>query len=443
MHPHDCGKHAPAVIRRRGLLQAAGLAGMSWLTPLGSLLAQQNDRDRKAGDRRPAQSVILLWLAGGPSQLETFDPHPGAAISEGTVAIDTALKGVQLAKGYEQLAAEMESVSLIRSLTSKEGDHERGSYTVKTGYEPDPTAVHPSIGAILCHNLPVKVKGEDGVVLSTEIPRHVSILPNQWPGRGGFLGDQYDAFKTWDPIQSVPDVKTNVPKERMTQRLSDLDVVERAFARGRLRQTEGTLHRDTVAAARTMMDSSQIKAFDVRDEAQSLRDAYGDTAFGRGCLAARRLIEVGVRCVEVTLSGWDTHAKNHEGHLEQARILDPAFATLLRDLRERKLLDRTVVVCVGEFGRTPKMNGVGGRDHWPHNFSLAIAGGGLAAGRVIGETDPAGGKEVKNPVKMGDVHATILAALGIDHTQENISPVQRPIRLARGEPIPALWEKKG
>jgi len=434
---HDCGTHGTAVLNRRGLLNVAGLAGVSWLTPLGSLLAQQQDRAEKAGDRRPAQSVILLWMAGGPSQLETFDPHPGASIAEGTQAIDTAVKGVQLAAGYERLAAEMESVSLVRSLTSKEGDHERGTYNVKTGYRPDPTAVHPSIGAILCHQLPAKVTAE-GATFSTDIPRHVSILPNQWPGRGGFLGDQFDAFKTWDPIQAVPDVTARVSPERTAQRVSDLAVVERAFARGRLRQTEATLHRDTVQAARTMMTSSQIKAFDVRDESKALRDAYGDTAFGRGCLAARRLIEVGVRCVEVTLDGWDSHAKNHEICARQAGILDAGFASLIRDLRERKLLERTVVVCVGEFGRTPKMNGVGGRDHWPHNFSLAIAGGGLAGGRVVGQTDPEGGKEVKDPVKIGDVHATILASLGVDHKQENISPVQRPIRLAEGEPIAAL-----
>jgi hypothetical protein len=384
--------------------------------------------------KEPAQSIILLWMAGGPSQLETFDPHPGARIGGGTRAIATAAKQIQLAAGLEKLAEQMEHVSLVRSIKSKEGDHERGTYAVKTGYVPDPTAVHPSIGAICCHELPEELPGGR----RTEIPRHISILPNQWPGRGGFLGDQYDAFKTYDPAQKVPDVTARVADPRYEQRMQDLAVIERAFARGRTTLAERTEHRRTVDRARRMMTSEQLKAFDLSDEPKELRAAYGDTPFGRGCLAARRLIEVGVRCVEVTLSGWDTHTKNHEGCREQLKILDPAFAALIGDLHRRDLLGRTVVLCAGEFGRTPTINKLEGRDHWPHGFSVALAGGGIQGGRVIGATDPEGGKQVQGEHKIADVHATILTLLGLDPHKENISPAQRPIKLADGEPIGAL-----
>jgi hypothetical protein len=178
-----------------------------------------------------AQSIIVLWLQGGPSQLETFDPHPGTRIAAGTGAIDTALKGVQLAPGLERVAEEMGSISLIRSMVSKEGDHERGTYTMKTGFRPDPTVIHPSIGAVLCHELPAA---------GVDIPRHVSILPGQWAARGGFLGDQYDAFRMDDPAGPVPDTQTFLPKTRDEARLKDLDVVEGAFARGRGKRADGT-----------------------------------------------------------------------------------------------------------------------------------------------------------------------------------------------------------
>ncbi|MGE3821753.1 MAG: DUF1501 domain-containing protein, partial [Isosphaeraceae bacterium] len=173
------------LIDRRAILRAAGGLGLSWLTPVGQLLAQRAERVKE-----PAQSVILLWLAGGPSQLETFDPKPGTRIAGGTRAIGTALKGVSLAEGFDRLAEEMRDVALVRSLVSKEGDHERGTYLLKTGYRPDPTVEHPSIGAIVCHELPTA---------GASIPRHVSILPGQWPARGGFLGGAYHAFQLDDP----------------------------------------------------------------------------------------------------------------------------------------------------------------------------------------------------------------------------------------------------
>jgi uncharacterized protein (DUF1501 family) len=315
-------------------------------------------------------------------------------------------------------------------VVSKEGDHERGTYTVKTGYRPDPTVIHPSIGAICCHQLPVG---------ATEIPRHISILPQQWPSVGGMLGKQFDAFKCSDPAAKTPDVTASVSDERFRQRLDDLAVVERAFSRGRAPQVQATLHRATIESARKMMSSEQLAAFEIDREPLELRKAYGETPFGRGCLAARRLTEVGVRCVEVTLGGWDTHANNHEGHREQAKILDAALSALLEDLRSRDLLRKTIVLCGGEFGRTPQINRLGGRDHWPHGFSMLLAGGRIRGGTVLGATDPEGGRNVEAPQPVADVHATVLSALGIDPGHEELAPVGRPIKFREGRPIEELF----
>jgi hypothetical protein len=417
-------------LRRRTLLKAAGLSGLGWLTPLGTLLGREAEKSDKG---RGARSVIILWLAGGPSQLETFDPQPGTMIAGGTQAIDTTVKGVQLAAGLERLAEQMGSMSLIRSVVSKEGDHERASYNMKTGYRPDPTLVHPAIGAVICHSLPVG---------KTEIPRHVSILPNQWPARGGYLGDRFDAFKMYDPKNPVPDVRMRVTDKRQAQRLKSLDVVEKAFGQGRSAQLDEkrTSHRSTVSKALRMMSSEQLKAFDLTDVPKAERLAYGDTPFGRGCLAARRLIDVGVRCVEVTLGGWDTHINNHQLHVDLVGQLDPAAAALIADLKRREQLDQTVVLIGGEFGRTPKLNPVEGRDHWPHGFSFAVAGGGLRAGAVIGQTDPAGSKKVKDPIQVQDIHATVLASLGVPFKNVINTPVGRPMRLSEGNVIKSLWK---
>ena len=410
---------------RRDILRAFGLAGLGWLTPVGHLLAAEAERTRT-----PARSIILVWLAGGPSQLETFDPKPGTAIAAGSKARPTAVKGVQLAEGFEQLSDLMGEVSLVRSLVSKEGDHERGSYLMKTGYRPDPTVEHPSIGAIFCHELPVG---------RTDIPRHVSILPSQWSARGGFLGGAYDAFQVNDPAGRLPDVTPLVTPDRNDVRLADLDVVEHAFARGRARGVDSTLHRETLRRARLMMTSEQLQAFDVSRELASARAEYGDTPFGRALLAARRLTEVGVRCVEVTLDGWDTHVNNHETHRARVKLLDPALSALIRDLHRRSLLDQTVVLCGGEFGRTPRVNLAGGRDHWPSGYSIALAGGGLAGGRVFGETDPEGTRDPAQPVTIADVHATVLTAVGLDPRKENTAPATgRPVKLSEGKPIRSL-----
>ena len=409
-------------MHRRSFLAASA---MGWLTPLGTALARAAEKSKSS-----EKSVIVLWLGGGPSQLETFDPKPGTAIAAGSKAIGTAAKGVQLGAGLEQLADQMGHVALVRSLWSKEGDHERGTYALKTGFRPDPTVTHPSLGAVVCHALPCT---------GVEIPRHVSILPNEWPARGGSLGPEYDAFKIFDPAEKVPDTVPQVSADRFRQRFDDLAVVEGAFAAGRGKRVDSTGHADAMARAKRMMSSDQLKAFDVSLEPSAVRKEYGDTPFGRGCLAARRLTEAGVRCVEVTLAGWDTHANNHDLTTQLKATLDPAFAALLRDLHRRDRLKDTVVLCLGEFGRTPQLNALGGRDHWPHNFTAALAGCGVVGGRVVGESDPDGGKEPKDKRPSADLHATVLKALGIDHEKRQVGPLGRSFPRSEGTPIEALF----
>jgi len=417
------------------LLGAVGVSGLAWLTPVAERLARAAE---EAPQGAPARSLIVLWMGGGPSQLETFDPHAGSPIAhQETKAIPTAARGIEIADSLPRVAEQMDKISLVRSLVSKEGDHERATYNVKTGFRPDPTLVHPSLGAIVCHQT------RDNV----EIPRHVSILPGAWPARGGYLGDQYDAFKTYDPIGSIPDVTARVSPQRAARRLDDLqNVVEANFARGRIKNlNERTLQSTSIAAARRMMSSDQLKAFEISQAPQALRDEFGDTPFGRACLAAVQLIEVGVRCVEVELNGWDTHANNEAFVRSQCGILDPAYAALLKHLAERKLLDSTLVLWAGEFGRTPRVNPAGGRDHWPHGFTAALAGGGIKGGRAIGETSPmpklAENKwteDVSDARNIEDLNATVLHALGIDFKQEIETPIGRPMAFSKGQPIAEL-----
>jgi uncharacterized protein (DUF1501 family) len=290
--------------------------------------------------------------------------------------------------------------------------------------------VHPSIGAICCHQLPLA---------GAEMPRHISILPQQWPGRGGLLGNQYDAFQTGDPRQKVPDITAAVDAARDAARFADQRVVDAAFAAGRARQVEASGHSTLTDRARRMMSSEQLTAFDVLAEPAAVRASYGDTPFGRGCLAARRLIEAGVRCVEVTLEGWDSHANNHEIHAQRLAVLDPAIAGLLADLRRRGLLERTIVMCGGEFGRTPKLNPLAGRDHWPHGFSMLLTGGRIRGGYVRGQTDPEGTRVAPdNGTRIADLHATVLTALGIDPAHEEMAAIGRPIKLSDGQPLADL-----
>lgn len=431
-------------LSRRSLLQTtAGLSGGLWLTHLAESLA----RGAEAKANKP-KSLLFIWLQGGPSQLETFDPHVGSYIGGDVGAIQSSLKGVELADTMPATAEQMHLTTLVRSVVSKEGDHERASYHLKTGWRPDPTIVHPAIGSIVCH------QSDENL----EIPRHVSIEPGQWPARGGYLGASYDAFQIGDPADPIPNLTARVDEDRMDQRLGPLlNTLETEFQRGRLSQLnrQRTLHQTATDAAVAMMHSPQLDAFDVKQESAATLAKFGDTSFGRGLLAAIRLMSAGVRCVEVELSGWDSHINNHELQTGRAEILDRALAATLQELEAREMLDDTIVFCTGEFGRTPLINPAAGRDHWPHGFSSLLAGGKFRRGHVHGSTaanpdrsllnrnngDPVDPSKVtEGMISVPDLHATVLHALDIDHEYESITPIGRPLRWSDGNVVNSLLD---
>lgn len=420
---------------RRSAISAAGsIVGAGWLTGLAEQLARASETDKRG---RP-KSLLMLWMAGGPSQLETFDPHPGKPIGGLVKAIRTSVPKLEIADTMPRTAEQMHRACLVRSVVSKEGDHERATYNVKTGWRPEPTIVHPSIGAVLCHQQPSNL----------EIPRHISILSGSWPARGGYLGPSFDAFQMQDPREPIPNLTARVAKPDFDKRVNTLlDKLESEFRRGRLVDLDRTRtqHQAATERAVSMMNSQQLEAFDIGKEAADLRAQFGEDAFGRGCLAGIRLIERGVRCVEIELGGWDTHVANHELQSARAGQLDVALAATLSELDKRDLLDSTVVFCGGEFGRTPWINPAGGRDHWPHGFSVLLAGGRLRRGAVYGATsdspDPKSKEPVNfttHPVTIADLHATVLHALDVEFSHELMTPIGRPLKLSDGHLLPEL-----
>lgn len=409
---------------RRDFLAASAAFGL-WFggAPLSARAAA------KRGVERP-KTLVTFWLAGGPSQLETWDPHPGTVFGGPTKAIDTTIKGAQIAATYPRLAEQLHRLSIIRSLVSKEGDHERATYNARTGYRPDPTVIHPALGAIATRELP------DAKI---DIPLFVSVGNADFPSRGGYFGDQYDPYRIYEAGQTGANLTPNVDDARQSRRMEGLKIASRAFQQGRTRRVEQTLHQHTVDAALRMMHSDQLAAFKLDDEPAAVKAAYGDTPFGRGALLARRLVETGVRAIEVIQGGFDTHADNFTGHDIRAGILDPALSTFLMELAERDLLESTVVLVMGEFGRTPKINPLDGRDHWPTGFSCLIGGGGLKSGLVIGKTDPQGDPNaLTDPVTINSLFATVLKTLGVDYAKELITPIGRPLKLCDGEPVARL-----
>ena len=417
--------HHNPVTRRTTLAAAAGLGLSFALPPLSAGAAE-----RRGGERE--KSLLVLWLQGGISQLESFDPHPDTKIGGPTKAVRTSLPGVQFADLFPRSAEHARKLSLVRSLVSAEGDHERATYFLKTGFRPDPTVTHPSAGAVAASVHPPA---------RLAIPAHVALNPSQWPPRGGYLGARHDGFQVHDPGGPPANLTDVASPDRRARRLAGLDILSRSFAAGRPGQLERTRHAETTAEALAMMDSPQVRAFEIADEPAETVAAYGDSRFGRGCLVARRLVETGVRAVEVTLDGFDTHTDNFGGMATQAAVLDPALAALLADLAARDLLESTVVLVMTEFGRTPRINPLDGRDHWPTGFSCLVGGGGLASGRVIGATDPLGEQDPTDPVSVQDLYATVFAALDIDHEYEEMTPIGRPLKRSEGTPLASLLDR--
>lgn len=407
-------KHTGCRCSRRDLLkmglQTGAALTFSQVLGLTSLFAQPQNKVR---------SCILLWMAGGPSQLDTFDPKPRTSTGGEFKAIPTAVPGIQISEHLPLVAAQMKEIAIIRSMTSKEGNHDRARYYVHAGYSPAGVTQHPSFGAIVAKELVEK---------SQNLPAYVSI---NGPGMGaGLLGVNFAPFLIRNPEKPPENLSLSdrVTRERFEDRMELLNMVNHEFHESHVQ--EDIQDREMVySRALHLMNSPSITAFDLGREKDSVRRRYGDSRIGNGCLMARRLVESGVRFVEVEMSGWDTHVDNFKTTRELMGQLDPAFSALVEDLKQTGLLDRTLVVWMGEFGRTPEINANAGRDHWPQSWCAALAGCGIQGGQVIGATDAKGVEIVQNPVTVPDLYATLCKCLGIDDAKYNSSPLGRPIRV--------------
>jgi hypothetical protein len=400
-------------ISRRGFLRtlAAGAAGLGLFDRL-TLHASELRRQRRA--------CILLWMAGGPSQFETFDPKPGAETQGPTRAIPTCVSGIRVAEHWTRTAAVMRELTVIRSMTSREGNHGRATYLLHTSYPPSGGVVHPGLGSLVAREIGPA---------DFDLPGFVAIQ-GQSVGPS-FLGMQYAPFIVNDPNRRPDNLTAPVASTRLNRRLGLLNQLERPFAQGGAAEPvrdHQALYRQTAQ----MVLSPRVRAFDLEAEPARVREAYGRTPFGQGCLMARRLVEAGVTFVEVQSSGWDTHGNELPALRRLIPPVDRGMAALLADLRLRGLLERTLVIWMGEFGRTPRVNLNAGRDHFPQAFNLALAGCGVRGGQVIGATDRLGTEVVERPVSVQDLFCTVYRGLGINFRRENQSNVGRPLALVEG-----------
>lgn len=415
-HQVDVSVSKRGEIRRRdflrGIAAASVAAGtLSWR----DMVALQAGELQKRG-----MSCILLWMSGGPSQFETFSPKPGHANGGETKAINTSVPGIQIGENFPHVAKMMHEAALIRSMTSKEGSHPRASYLMHTGYLPTANVKYPAFGSIVAQQNP---RAE------LDLPAFVRIGANSRDGSGGgLLGIEYDPLVM--PVAGKPPTNSApaTPVDRYTRRLNLLDRLEGGNAAAH----EVAEHQKLYQKASRMILSSQMQAFDLDQEPAAMREAYGDSQFGLGCLLARRLVESGVPSIEVTLGGWDTHLDNFPRVKELAGQVDQPLAYLLTDLKQRGLLDSTLVIWMGEFGRTPRINPRAGRDHYPRAFNVLLAGGGIRGGQVIGSTDESGTDVADRPVGPTDLLQTFCKSLQIDPSFENIAPNGRPIKIVDG-----------
>ena len=366
-----------------------------------------------------AKRCIVLFMSGGASQLDTFDPKPGTKNGGPFAAIPTSVKGIEVSEHLPQVAEQAHHLSIIRSMVSREGNHERARYLLHTGYAPGGAVRHPTLGSLTSYYL------EDSL---SDLPSYVNI--NAPTYSGGFLGATHDPFVVKDPMKPVEDLSypSQMDTHRFRERLKMLKAIEADFIAKRTgRSTEA--HEAIYKKADQLINSPKIDAFHLNEEPMAIREAYGMNKFGQGCLMARRLIEAGVKFVEVSLDEWDTHENNFERTEELLNRVDPAFAMLLKDLGERDLLKETVVLWLGEFGRTPRINNNDGRDHHTTGWSAVVAGGGTRGGQVIGSTNEDGTQVDSGPVRVPDLFASLCFALGIDADEENYSRSGRPLRV--------------
>ena len=378
-----------------------------------------------------AQRVIYLYMSGGMSHLDTLDPKDRSEVRGPVEAIGTSVPGIRVSEHMERLARNMHRVALIRSMTSNQGAHERGRYFMRTGYTQRGTIRHPSTGAWA-----VRLAGK----LNHSFPGYVTIGGDSRHPGAGFLEASCAPLPIGNPASGLQNgqLPSGVSEEKLQLRMSLARRLDDAF-RSRYDQRKVRAYTDAYRDAIALISGRDLLAFDIGQEPETMREAYGDNPFGQGCLLARRLIEKNVRYVEVSSGGWDTHQNNFERVPGRAIELDRALGALLLDLAQRGLLQDTLVVLATEFGRTPKINQNNGRDHYPQAFSCLMAGGGIAGGRVYGATDPSGTSVVEDAVTIPDFNATIAHVLGLPQEKIVMSDSGRPFTVAhKGQPVLGL-----
>lgn len=428
LHPIvDVGLTRDGVVSRRGFLKCltAGAAGSLTLGWRDLLIA-------KAGElRKKGKSMILLWMDGGPSQFETFNPKDGSANQGPCQSIPTNLPGVRIAEMLPKTAQVMDRIALIRSMKSTEAEHDRAIALVRTGYPINPAIRYPTFGSV------VAMKRQDPAF---DLPAFVRVGKPRIATRDvdhGVLGVKYASFNIDEAGHLPPNVLPSVPPDVLRRRLALTGKFDAEFA------VSGG--KDAVAEKKDVYDrtarfvlSPHMGVFDLSREPDKLRAAYGPTTFGQGCLLARRLVEKGVSFVEVISTGakndagWDTHTKGFRDQPNLCAETDPAYSTLLRDLADRGMLDNTLVVWMGEFGRTPKLKTDGGRDHYANGWITCLSGGGVKVGQVIGATDKDGVGVSERPVGVQDLFVTFCKVLDINPRDEYVTADERPVKLIEG-----------
>lgn len=370
--------------------------------------------------KRNHKSAILLWMSGGPPTIDIWDLKPGAPTAGPFSPIAT--KGdLQICEQLPQLADHMDKLSVVRSMSTREADHTRGTYYMHTGYVPNPNVQHPSYGSVVAHEL-------ESLAADLEIPPFVSVGGgSQGPG---FLGMAYAPFQV-DSNGRVRNLQMPVESRRMAQRMALLDAVENRFINQR-RGSAAADHAQVLAKTRSLLTSQQMEAFKVQGEPEAVRERYGQTGFGRGCLLARRLVEANVPFVEVNFGGWDLHQNCFDSLQNKLPEMDQAMSALVEDLTQRGLLEDTVIVWMGEFGRTPRINGNAGRDHYARAWSAVVGGGGLQGGLAIGQTSSDGSRVESEPYSAEDLMATVCKGLGISLQTTFTSGSGRPMKIANG-----------
>ncbi|MGN6134494.1 MAG: DUF1501 domain-containing protein [Aureliella sp.] len=403
--------------RRHFMKHAAGASAM-----VGSALAMGHTLRLNAEElKKSRKSAILLWMGGGPATIDLWDLKPGAPTGGPFKPISTS-GDVQICEHLPMVAKQMHNLAIVRSMSTREADHDRGRYYMHTGFVPNPNVEHPSYGAVVAHELMTQRP-------DLEIPPFISVGgASEGPG---FLGMAWSPF-TVGSDGRVNDLDMGLDDRRLVQRMKALELIEKGF----IAQSRGVAaedHQKILAKTVNLMTSQQMEAFRSDKESQAVRDRYGDSPFGRGCLMARRLVEVGVPFVEVDLGGWDNHQGIHNTLQNQRLpVLDKAMSALVEDLEQRGMLADTAIIWMGEFGRTPRINGDAGRDHWARSWSVVVGGAGMKGGIAVGATSADGTQVETEPYSSEDVMASVCKALGISLETTYTSKNGRPMKIANG-----------